>query len=167
MKRTLISLAVVIFIASMFALGLVFRLGQSPGGAGLVPTVSAKAPDDPFDRARAKHCTPGTIKGRYGFSATGTLAGIGPVWITGWADFDGVSSFTAADTTSLNGAISNRSYSGSYQVNADCTGSFKFVLPPPRAIERNFNFVIVDGGKEAFAIETDPGTGLTGVMKRL
>ncbi|MCI0389147.1 MAG: hypothetical protein MOB07_10345 [Acidobacteria bacterium] len=167
MKRTLITLTIVVLFASAFGSGLAFRPDQSSSGSGLAPTARAQEQDDPFERARTRRCSAGTLKGRYGSSVTGTLAGLGPVWIVGWSDFDGIGSFTAADTASLNGAISNRSYSGTYQVNADCTGSLKFVLPPPRVLERNFNFVLVDGGKEGFAIETDPGTGISGVFKRL
>lgn len=167
MKRILRSLTVVALLAGLFALALLFRTGQSSSGSGLAPVVHAQDQDNPFERARTKHCTAGTLKGRHGFSGTGTLAGIGQAWIVGWIEFDGIGSFTAADTASLNGQIAQRSYAGSYRVNDNCTGSFRFVLPPPRELDRNFNFVIVDGGKEAFAIETDPGTGFSGIMKRL
>jgi len=121
---------------------------------------------DSPDRALTRHCSAGTLKGRYGVSATGTFVGVGPVGFVGTADFDGVGNVTGADAASFNGAISFRNIVGTYEVNDDCTGSVTFVSPT-RDVEVHFRLVIVDGGKEALFIETDPGTVLTGVLKRL
>jgi hypothetical protein len=56
MKRTLITLTIVVLFASAFAFGLAFRPGQSSSRSGLAPIARAQAQDDPFERARTRRC---------------------------------------------------------------------------------------------------------------
>jgi hypothetical protein len=51
-----------------------------------------------------------------------------------------------------------------YTVNPDCTGSIAVVLVGGQSI--NFNFIIVDRGKEIRSIQTDPGTVITGNLRQ-
>jgi hypothetical protein len=53
---------------------------------------------------------------------------------------------------------------GSYSVDANCTGTA--TLTPKGKSELNFSFVIVDGGNEMLAIETDANTVVTSTLQR-
>ncbi len=115
----------------------------------------------PEAKAEGK-CNLLTVKGSYGYLNTGsafgtTLASVGTM------TFDGAGLVSGNDTNSFGGSISSSPFTGSYTVNADCTGtvavSFGFFTI-------NNNMVIVDNGKEIFIIETNPGSVATGVFKR-
>jgi hypothetical protein len=122
-----------------------------------VTTASAQEKDDSSVGLLTRHCSARTLKGRYGVTATGTIAGFGQVAFVGWADFDGVGNVTGADWASFNGAISFRNTTGTYEVNDNCTGTVTFASPT-RDVEVHISLVLVDGGKEVLFIETDPGT---------
>lgn len=113
-----------------------------------------------------RRCSAESLRGRYGVSATGQIAGFGPVAFVGWADFDGASSLDGADWASFNGAISARHTTGTYTVNDDCTGTVTFVSET-RNVEAHFRLVLVDGGKQVFFIETDPNTVVSGILRQL
>jgi len=53
---------------------------------------------------------------------------------------------------------------GSYSVDANCTGTA--TITPNGKSELNFSFVIVDGGNEMLAIETEANTVVTGTLQR-
>jgi len=53
---------------------------------------------------------------------------------------------------------------GSYSVDANCTGTATII--PAGKSELNFSLVIVDGGNEMLAIETDADTVVTGTVQR-
>jgi hypothetical protein len=82
----------------------------------------------------------------------------------GVATFDGAGNFTQTDNVSINGfpAIVNRPGSGTYSVNADCTGTQ--TLNTGGMLLHN-TFVIV--GKQSFSVQTDPGAVITGVSSPL
>ncbi len=53
---------------------------------------------------------------------------------------------------------------GSYSVDENCKG--KLTITPKGESALNFSFVIVDGGKEMLAIETDADTVVTATLQR-
>ena len=68
------------------------------------------------------------------------------------------------DTTSLDGIITRgRTWTGSYQVNSDCTGSLNASNNSGTGSE---DFVITNGGNDVQFIESDSGTNITGSAKR-
>jgi hypothetical protein len=133
--------------------------------AQLVPAAhAANSPEDSDDS-----CSLGSLNGSFGITTTGwivALGPVGPVGEVGTITFDGTGGVSQATTVSLNGTIlPNRMSSGSYVVNANCTGSLSLVLPPPAGVS-NSNFVIVDHGKELRLINSGAGRVLTGNAKR-
>src|SRR5260370_42072027 len=89
-----------------------------------------------------------------------------PFGEVGSISFYGQGGVSQTTTVSLNGTILlNMISSGSYVVNADCTGSQSLALPPTAGIS-NSNFVIIDHGKELRLINSGAGRGLTGHSKR-
>ncbi|MBV8569031.1 MAG: hypothetical protein JO319_00320 [Acidobacteriaceae bacterium] len=111
--------------------------------------------------AEQRHCSNATLQGDYSFTTTGTLNGV-PLATVGKSTFDGKGSFQSTETLSDNGVISeNLPGTGTYTVNADCTGTSMI------STGRASNFVIVDNGNEIQAINAAPGTVLITVLKRL
>jgi hypothetical protein len=115
---------------------------------------SAGAQDNPA-------CTNATVSGSYGFLLTGTIVGFGPIGIVGIATFDGAGHWSRSETTNLNGnPLPPETIAGTYNVNADCTGSTQDEQG------HTSNLVIVNHGKEILALSTNFGVVLTIDMKK-
>lgn len=120
---------------------------------GLVLTPGARAQGRP-------HCSNATLKGAYTATITGTLG------TTPFAELDLVSApgngtFSGTGTQSNDGVISTVSFTATYTVNADCSGSA--VLST--GVTQNFN--IRQDGSEVDIISTNSGATITAVAKRL
>lgn len=115
----------------------------------------------------ASGCADGTLNGKYGFEYTAFAVPGTAVLATknsihsaavGALTFDGNGNLSAGYTLSRGGDISTATSDiGTYTVNADCTGSF---TDTTAAI--HFNMVIIGGGTEFFAAQTD--AGLTAIL---
>jgi len=120
-------------------------------------------------------CTNAGIKGGFGLAARGSLVPgaplTGPLILIGElvlgvnASGDGVISGHMAgseDGTIL--TFAEEPVTGSYSVDANCTGTL--TITPKDEPRLNFTFVIVDGGKEMLALETDGDTVVTATLQR-
>jgi hypothetical protein len=115
---------------------------------GLTVPRGATAQEDGHER----RCRNGTLRGDYGFIASGVRA-IGPTATeqfvaVGMRTYDGRGNFT--DVASFHGQVippvRSGQVTGTYHVNADCTGTSIFLLPAPfPPIESDF--VIVNDGQ--------------------
>jgi hypothetical protein len=112
-------------------------------------------------------CSARTVEGDYALSAQGktedlahTTANLGRVVV------DGRGGLSGALTISVDGRIARGQHlSGTYVVNADCTGSETFTIgadPTPRTAD----FVVSDRGRQIAFLETDPGTVFVGTATR-
>jgi hypothetical protein len=109
-------------------------------------------------------CTNASFQGAFGYTFTG-LTGVNalPFAAVGRLVADGQGSVSGVETDSSNGEIFQRTYTGTYKVNPDCTGS--------EVTNDNFgttvkcDFVIVAGGKEIQVIETDTNTVVVGCLR--
>jgi hypothetical protein len=113
-------------------------------------------------------CDQRTVLGAYGFQGQGTL-GLGtpqPTLAaeTGVATADGVGNLSGNVTFSLGGQILSTPFTGTYQVNADCTISETIAFGTQT---RHQQGVIVSRGQQIDFIDTDPGTVLTRVARRV
>jgi hypothetical protein len=143
---------------------------------GLVITGVGKAvssvDDNEDDDSSPFACSLKTIKGSYATSTTGSIVFAGPVGAVadvGKIVFDGDGGASQTTAVSLNGVINaNRpSISGSYVVDADCTGDISLILPTPTGtITSTSRFVIVSNGEELLTINTGVGRVLTGIMTK-
>src|SRR5687767_14440067 len=124
--------------------------------------------------AEAQECSEATVEGDYAFAIQGTVARIGPIAASGITSFDG------QGETNITGFINTRrnrfptfeaDIDGTYEVNADCTGSATFEIPAPglfnRFTELEFEAVIVDQGAEIRYLITTPGVVFAGASVRL
>jgi hypothetical protein len=114
-------------------------------------------------------CTTAGVKGSFGLAATGVFVTGAP--FTGPVDLIGELALSDGAITghvagSEDGAIlsfSQEPVRGSYAINSDCTGTASIM--PKGQSTLNFNLVIVDGGKEMLAIETDADTVLSATIQ--
>jgi hypothetical protein len=112
---------------------------------------------------KGRPCTDATIRGTYGIQMHGTSPVPPPVGGTQTVigvvkrTFDGMGNFTQIDNIhgSVTGWTPDRSGSGTYQVNPDCTGSTQF-QPAPGAPVIEERIVIVDGGSELYTVTVSP-----------
>ena len=119
--------------------------------ARLVPVVQAQS-----------GCSNGSLQGSYGFQLKGTIVGLGPIGGVARLTFDGAGNFTQTDNVTINGfpIVPNRPGSGTYNVNADCTGT-QTLNSGGQVIHTTF--VIAENGKEVFDVVTDPQLVITSV----
>lgn len=124
---------------------------------GGLPIVRA---DEKEKAKQMESCDVRTLQGGYGltFQGFGTrgpvpalLDAFIPAAGVGVMKFDGAGGLTLAETVSTAGSIAPITTIGTYNVNADCTGS----LNAPGAA--TWNFVIVHEGGEILAINTIQG----------
>jgi|SRR5579859_1711265 len=105
---------------------------------------SAQVVNSPCSLARAA--------GTYGFTDSGTVVGIGPRTAVGTFTLDAAGNLVnGVATSSLNGAIADETFSGTYTVNANCTGTI--------SVE------IFESGAEIFAVTLN--TAFDDQMKEL
>jgi hypothetical protein len=102
-----------------------------------------------------------TLHGSYVVSGSGTIANVGQVTAVGAHMWDGQGSASAKNTISANGNVFSATVTGTYTVNADCTGSLA------ESDGSHYNFVVAPDGNHLWWIETDTGTVLSGTEVRL
>lgn len=115
-------------------------------------------------------CTNAGLKGNYGFETTGSfVAGApstGAVAFIGQLNFDvssGAGVITGSVSSSQGGTFAaGAAVTGSYQIGPDCTGTI--TITPNGLSPMDFNFVIVNQGKEVLLIQTDPSTIVSGTL---
>jgi hypothetical protein len=169
---TVVTVTVVIFYTAMLVLGLVLR-GRSTNFMSTVQAQdnqtqdnSAQAEDS--STARDHHrCKERALKGSFGSRFEGHVVGVGPVVSVGVLIADGEGNVFGHDFASANGLIVNRTATGTYHVNPDCTGSVEatFHTGTPGKVS-HIDFIIVDDGNKLFATISDPGTVINGVVER-
>jgi hypothetical protein len=130
-------------------------------GAAALPTVEAGyAKDENASRAK---CSNATLKGTYLFAQNGVeIKGDEqrPVAIAGYEVFDGNGKVKGVDSSNFNGEITrNERFSGTYSVNADCTGTATYSDGT-----RYDQFIAPDGSILTFVL-TKPSEGVTSAFE--
>lgn len=120
-------------------------------------------------------CTNAGVKGTFGFEAGGIfLTGapfVGPVALVGELSLtvngSGNGVINGLMSASEDGTIypfSQTPVTGTYSITSNCQGTASITLKGQTAM--NYSLVVVNGGKEILAIETDPDTTVTGTLQR-
>ena len=74
--------------------------------------------------ASGHRCSLARSAGNYAFTDNGTVIGVGPRTAVGVFKLDGAGNLTnGVGTSSLNGSVAQETFSGTYTVNSDCTGT--------------------------------------------
>lgn len=85
------------------------------------------------------HCSLKRAAGKWSFTDNGTVVGVGPRVAVGILTLDSAGNVSnGVATSSLNGAVAQETFSGTYTVNSDCTGTIQVT--------------IYSGGAELFAV---------------
>lgn len=106
-------------------------------------------------------CTIGSINGAYGYAISGWTGTTDAYAESGKVVADGAGGLSLQSTASQAGTIATGNGSGSYSVNADCTGTATF------SNGAHLNLVILASGREVQFIQTDSGTTISGSAQRL
>ena len=113
-------------------------------------------------------CSVRTLRGSYGFSIDGQiLAGprVGLLRGVAMTQFDGRGNLRQVDFTTINGVptgIDWRPATGSYKVNADCTGTAE-IVPGDGSPTLKLRLVVVRDGKEVRTVVEGNATGSVGI----
>lgn len=123
-----------------------------------------------YAQSETPACNNKLIRGNYGVTIQGTkLVGPGPTGSqvgVAVVEYDGKGNLTQLDTVTINGDVvadfTHTPATGTYSVNANCTGTFtiNFTDGRPTVVT---NFVVVDNGNEIDAVVTSAG-GNPGVL---
>ncbi|HEU5474956.1 MAG TPA: hypothetical protein VFV67_30300 [Actinophytocola sp.] len=127
-------------------------LGAGALALVLTPALTASA------AAKAPSCSNATLKGTYTFASGGwTVAGgsTTPFALAGVEHYDGAGNIAGVVTTSINGVIiPGTPNTGTYQINADCTGTAAFTNS---GVTTHFDIYVSPDGDEFQFVGTDPG----------
>ena len=139
-------------------------------GIGGAHVIGADGQDN--ERGRSKRCSEATVRGDYGIQIQGTRPApggltegvIGIVMRT----YDGEGNFSQVSNLkgSITGPNPDSQSGGTYEVNADCTGTIRAQPLPGVVIEERM--VIVDNGREIrAAVMTPTPVVITSVHQRV
>lgn len=122
---------------------------------------SAWAQTETWGRAQDEGtCSNRTLRGHYGYASEGVLIDnpglpkTAPFRSIGMTHFDGHGNLTWLERTVINGKLLNSDWtaaSGTYAVNANCTGT-AVVVTPNSPVPLNLVFIVVNQGKEVDTI---------------
>ena len=106
------------------------------------------------------------VEGPYAFSFDGTVIGAGPVAATGVVVADGKGNITSGvRTLNFNGVVAQQTFTCTYSVNPDGTGSalcpLDTPLPGAPAVE-TFDFALEDRARAFRLLGTTPGITVLG-----
>ncbi len=113
--------------------------------------------------AQARSCKLSGVAGTYGYTTSGTIPTLGALAAVGLITLDASGNLTGAQTTSFNGAIVQETLSGTYTVNADCTGTATVNVYHSGVLVRttSINVVFANNQRDLRAIFLTAGTVLT------
>jgi hypothetical protein len=121
-------------------------------------------------QSKPHRCSNATVAGKYGYTANGFLIGIGPVAATGISAYDGVGNLSGTQTRSVNGAVADETFQGTYNVNSDCTMTELVQVYQSGQLVRTTTLQVViedngNGGSAIFSkVELPDGTVLPSVL---
>lgn len=120
--------------------------------------------------AKAQGCSTLTLRGTFAQTGSGVITSppdmAGPFANVGTANFDGKGGMSGGLTVSLNGNSAQVSFTGTYTVNSDCTGTYTVQLSPIGVTSQAY-FVMDNNAAELLILVTDPGSVVTCIMKRM
>ncbi len=117
--------------------------------------------------AQAGSCTNASYTGIFAFTTLGTFqtpSGTVVLSIVGKYDANGAGRISGSQTASANGQIFKETFTETYTVNPDCTGSSTKISSTGRTIHSYF--VITNSLKKIESIQTDPGRNVTSVADK-
>jgi len=118
-----------------------------------------------FGLAAWGQCSNANVTGKYGFAGNGLDKNGKPISFLGYIKADGKGTFAGTETGSDDGTVfTNIPLTGTYSVNADCTGSGTSKLKGQKTIN-HFTLVVLSGGKNLQTLSTDAPNVQTGTAQ--
>jgi hypothetical protein len=116
-------------------------------------------------------CTLASWRGAYGYTITGSLVApdgsrAGDVAAVGVMKADGAGHASGHDVASLNGTPVARTWTGTYTLEADCSGTFNIVTTSQPVTRFSGFIAITSHGRVVRSVDTDPGTVGTVIATR-
>ena len=146
--------------------GLFMMVGAVTFGTVMAAQAEARSGESPAASAR---CSNRTLRGSYGFSIEGTILAGTPnafaVRGVAMTHYDGEGNPTQVDFTTRNGVPFSpdwRPGSGTYEINADCTGS-AHIVQSDGTPSVDLRLVVVDRGREVRAAVVGNSTSSVGI----
>lgn len=106
------------------------------------------------------------VEGPYAFSFDGTVIGAGPIAATGVLVADGRGHITSGvRTLNVNGSVAQQTFTCTYSVNPDGTGSAVCPVDDPQPgapVVETFDFALEDGAKAFRLVGTTAGITVLG-----
>ena len=131
------------------------RVGLWAVGIGLMSCVVISNVEFGYadEKEHATTCSPATVKGRYLFATTGTLAA-GVFARAGYRIFYGDGTGTIIATTTVNGVVTAKDAESdlSYTLNTDCTGTLTVL-----SVNAIAEIFVAPDGEEMVVIQTSTG----------
>ncbi len=149
-----------LFVTALVITGLLTRTVQY----SIAPVAKAQelaGQDNPFDRAKTRQCVASALAGRFSYVFEGSIVGLGENRAVGVIDIKADGTLSAADTSSLAGRVGKRTFTGTYTLNPDCTGSAVFTTGT------GGDLVVDDNGDGFKLIINTQGTNITGIGRRI
>jgi hypothetical protein len=102
----------------------------------------------------APDCSNASFKGTYVRTGTGSVVGLGPLALIGVFSADGEGSLTGSVISNVNGMVLRETFTGTYDVKPDCTGSETLTLSSGRT---SVNDIVVSSeGQDVFSLVNGP-----------
>ena len=142
---------------SMFAVSIMILFGSLASGSSALAQLNHGIPA--YGQSGFKHCSERTLSGDYGFVAEGVLLPAPAVSLqfgsVGVAHFDGKGNLTWVEHTVIAGVLQEPGFgttaTGTYNVDADCTGT-AVINTPNSPAPLNLGLVIVKQGREVHTV---------------
>jgi hypothetical protein len=108
-------------------------------------------------------CSAGGVAGKYGYTATGTIVGLGPASSVGAFRLDTAGNITGEQTRSFNGLLANETLAGTATVTPGCRGTATINVFQSGVLVRttHMSLAYVNDQKEILAIFLTAGTVIT------
>lgn len=140
-----------------------FILDNGHKGAQVISTNSGSVASGVAVAEGTVTCGLTGIKHTYAASLIGKLPS-GPIAYVFQLVLNGSGGVSGGGTFNVNGTITSHTITGTYTENANCTGTMQ--ITPNGLGTMNFNFVVVNAGKENLLIQTDANTAVLGNMQQ-
>jgi hypothetical protein len=160
MKANRKSIGVAASLVGVFVLGFVSRDVIHTGGLALLPPALAASD--------GTNCSFRTLNGAYGIKFEGSSVTKGQYASVSRVTFDGRGQFTINEIGRFNGDPVDRTFTGPYVVNVDCTGYLDYsstLSNPPH--QAHGNFVIVDEARGLFFTDNEAGWVANGQARKI
>ena len=147
------------------------KLGLSAAArtSGLVVLLALGLSLAPSAQAQTGACDLTSVAGSFGYTLNGfaydSQSYLYMIGAAGRMQSDSNGNLTGTETYSFDGNVLKRAYTGTYVVNADCTGSM--TLTTAGGTISNFDFFLVSSGKEIDMVQTDANWVITAVLKQV